>query len=103
MTRKDETRAALVADRTEALSIRQLRWSRGLSLEYCARAIGVSLREFLAKERGRSGFSAREVADLASLFWMDVDELQRALALHSGDAQHRSVEREAAASQFAAS
>jgi hypothetical protein len=103
MPRKDETRAALAADRTEALSIRELRWSRGLSLEYGARAIGVSVREFLAKERGQSDFTAREVAILASLFWLDVDELKRVLPLQSGDAQLRRVEREAAAPRFAAS
>ncbi len=103
MARKYETQGALAADRAEALSLRHLRWSRGLSLEYCAGAIGVSVREFLAKERGRTRFTAQEFTELASLFEMEVDALQRVLALHSGGAQHRLVARLAATPQFAAS
>lgn len=92
MARRRIAKPACAMEQSEAMSLRQLRWSRGLRLELCADAIGVSIREFLAKERGRSSFTAQQVEQLASLLDVDGEAMRRVMSSDAIGATHASAQ-----------
>lgn len=62
------------ADR-EFANLRELRWSKGLTAETCAGALGLDLYEFMCLERGRRRFTHRERAALAEILEVSAAEL----------------------------
>ena len=51
----------------EIQRMRQLRWSKGLSIDSCAAALNIETRDYLLKELGRERFSMEELSALATL------------------------------------
>lgn len=49
------------------LSMRELRWSKGLTAEQCAAALDLELLDFMSLERGRSVFTESQRTALAEL------------------------------------
>lgn len=94
MVRKNEAsgEGAIAPVPAEQWTLRHLRWARGLSLELCANAVGLSVRDFLAKERGRARFTAKEVAGLAILLDVEAEEMLRVVGTGVGSVLHRYVE-----------
>lgn len=72
---------AIQIDRPTARALRDLRWVRHVSMEQCADKLQIGLQEFLAKERGRSAFTAEEFTALAVLLDLDVDTLRGLIGL----------------------
>ena len=60
---------------TAAEALRNLRWAKGLSAEFCAQFMKIGLLEFVSKERGRQPFTAPEFAAVAQLLDLDVVSL----------------------------
>lgn len=68
-------------DYAAAEALRNLRWSKGVSMEDCAVQLNLGLPEFAAKERGRRPFTALEFAAMARLLELDVLAMSGQLAL----------------------
>lgn len=60
--------------------LRQLRWSKGVSMEQCADVIGVSVRQFLKKECGRERLTAGEFDRIALFLDLDAPRLRKILS-----------------------
>jgi|LNFM01.1.fsa_nt_gb hypothetical protein len=68
-------------NQSAASALRNLRWGRQVSMEQCADLMEIALPDFLAKERGRSSFTAAEFEALAMLLDLEVDELRGQIGL----------------------
>ena len=68
-------------DYAAAEALRNLRWSKGVSVERCARSLNIGLPDFVAKDRGRRPFTALEFAAVALLLELDVEDLREHIGL----------------------
>lgn len=64
-------------DLPTAETLRELRWAHGCSMEQCARQLQIPLVDFLAKERGRTAFTANELHALLTFLESDAAQLRR--------------------------
>ena len=64
-------------DDRAAESLREWRWARGRSMEQCAQRLAIPLVDFLAKERGKTGFTASELRTLLDFLDIDAKQLRR--------------------------
>lgn len=76
----DQVGSPVVLGGSKSLTLRRLRWSRGVSIEQCAAAMGMDVRQFVLKESGRSDFTPEEFAELALLLDLVPESLDKLLS-----------------------
>ena len=77
ITHSNKAPANVPLDLPTAETLRELRWAHGRSMEQCARQLQIPLVDFLAKERGRTAFTADELQALLDFLDIDAAQLRR--------------------------
>ncbi len=68
-----------VQTRSEVLTMRQARKRAGIGLERCSRFSGVSIRDVIRYERGRTSPGIRNAARIAAVLGVRVDQIEEFL------------------------